>query len=78
MRAKLNDEQTQKLKEIEGQLAAERRKFVEATLQSPQDEQRKTWLKNFEEFDKQFAECLTDEQKTALIPRTAPATRAPR
>ncbi len=76
--AKLTDEQTQKLKEIEGQLAAERRKFVEATLQSPQDEQRKTWLKKFEEFDKQFAECLTDEQKTALIPKTAPATRAPR
>ena len=83
MRAKLTDEQTQKLKEIESQLDAERRKFVEATLQSPQDENRKAWLTKFEELDKQFAKCLTDEQKAALNPsfapaRSVPATRAPR
>lgn len=78
MRAKLTDEQTQKLKEIEDQLNTERTKLVEAMLQSSRDEQQKAWLTKIEEFDKQFAECLTDEQKAALIPRTAPSTRAPR
>ena len=73
-RANLTGEQGRKLEEIEGQLDAERRKFVEVTLQSPQDEKQKAWLTKFEEFDKQFAKCLTEEQK-AFLNSPAPAPR---
>jgi Spy/CpxP family protein refolding chaperone len=76
--AKLTAEQAQKLIEIEGQLDAERRKLVEANKQISQDEQRQNWLPKFQEYDKQFAECLTAEQKAALSRRTARPGQAPR
>ena len=78
VRAKLTEEQTQKFKEVESQLDIERRNFVEANTLTEPDEKQKNWLIKFQEYDKEFVECLTEEQKADLLLRTGPATRPPR